>query len=266
MAILTFDQLKAAPSQRIVLRRTAAVTSVAAQPTTIWQAAGVPGAGTLAIGNTTTGVIPTDAVAGYPVINAFGVAGGTAGLISRLVFSNTVAGVSQLYDALWAAGAFAFNASAAITPPSFAARVPGGTDYTGLVLYVEAVTAFTGVPSFAITYTNQSGVAGRSTGVVAAPAALVVGRGMFLPLQAGDSGVQAITNIACTVATVGTFNVRLLRPLGEARGDVANWQVVQDWFATGGPQVFEDSALYPLCIPDGTSTGLPAITVDIRNG
>ena len=264
MAITTFDQLKASAMQRIVMKRTASVTSVAAQPTTVWQAAGFPGAGTLAIGNTTTGVVPTDATAGYPIINAFG--GGAKGEISRLVFGNTVAGVIDLFDTVWAGGAFPFNASQAITAPSYSSRVPGGTDYNGLLIHVEAVTAFTGNPTFTITYTNQSGTAGRSTGAVASGAALIVGRGLFLPLQAGDSGVQAITNVAASVATAGTFNVRVLRPLGSARGDVANWQVVQDWFSTGGPEVFADSALYPIVTPDSTATGLPSITVDIRNG
>ena len=265
MAITTFDQLKASALQRIPMKRTASVTAVAAQPTTVWQAAGFPGAGTLAIGNTTTGVVPTDATVGYPTINAF--AGGAKGEISRLVFGNTVAGQVALFDTLWAGGAFPFNANQAIAgAPSFAARVPGGTDFTGLLLHVEAVTAFTGNPTFTITYANQAGTAGRSTGAVASGAALIVGRGLFLPLQSGDSGMQVISNIACSVATAGTFNVRVLRPLGEARGDVANWQVVQDWFSTGGPEVFADSALYPIVTPDSTATGLPSITVDIRNG
>lgn len=265
MPITSYDTLIAAAVQRIIMKRTASVVAVALQPTTVWQAAGEPGAGTLAIGNTANGVVPTDVTAGYPVINAFG--GGAFGEIARLVFSNTVASVIQLYDRVFAAGAYAFNANTVLAAqPSYAARMPNGTDFTNTQIYVEAVTAFTGVPSIAVTYTNQAGVAGRTTGVVAAPAALIVGRGFFLPLQAGDSGVQKIESVIATVATVGTFNVSVLRLLGESRGDVANWLDVQDWFRTGGPDVFADSALYPLVIPDGTATGLPSITVDIRNG
>lgn len=264
MAITTFDQLKASPLQRIPMKRTASVTATVAQPTTVWQAAGFPGPGTLALANTTTGIVPTDAIAGHPIINAFG--GAAKGEISRLVFGNTGSGVIDLFDCLWAGGAYAFNAAQAVTPPSYSARVPGGTDFTGLLIYVEAVTAFTGNPTFTITYTNQSGATSRSTGAVASGAALGVARGLFLPLQAGDSGLQAITNVAASVATAGTFNVRVLRSLGQARGDVSNWQVVQDWFSTGGPEVFADSALYPIVTPDSTGTGAPSITVDIRNG
>lgn len=264
MTISTYDGLIAAPKQRIVMDRTASVTSVAAQMTTVWQAAGNPGAGTLAIGNTTTGVVPTDAVAGYPPINAFG--GGAKGMISRLVLGCSVAGRVRLYDRLFAAGAFAFNANVNLaTQPGFSSRIPNGTDYTGLSLHIEAVTAFTGNPSFSLTYLDQDGAA-EATGVVASGAALIVGRGLLMPLAAGDGGIQRLDNITCTVASAGTFNVSILRLLGEARGNVANWSEVQDWFATGGPEVFADSALYPLVIPDSTASGLSSITVDIANG
>ena len=264
MTITTYDGLIASPLQRIQMKRTASVTSVAAQTTTVWQAAGNPGAGTLAIGNTANGVVPTDATTGYPPINAFG--GGAKGTISRLVFSNSVASKIELFDRVFACGAYAFNANTAlVSQPSFSSRIPGGTDYNGLMLYVEAVTAFTGTPSFSINYLDQGGAAG-ATGVISAGAALIVGRGLFMPLAAGDSGISQITNVACTVATAGTFNVSILRPLGEGRGDIANWQERQDWFGTGGPEVFADSALYPLVTPDSTATGLPTITVDIRNG
>jgi hypothetical protein len=264
MAILTFDQLKGAQLNRVEMKRTSAVTAAAAQPTTVWQAAGFPGAGVLAIGNTTSGIKPVAGTVGYPPIRAF--AGGAKGEVSRLVISNTVAGIVELFDSVWAAGAFPFNANQAISaPPSYSDRVPDGTDFGNLLLHVEAVTAFTGNPSFNITYTRGDGTTGRSTGVVASGAALGIARGLFLPLQAGDNSVQAITNVACTVATAGTFNVRVLRRLGEARGDTVNWQDVQDWFRTGGPEVFATSALYPIVTPDSTSTGLPRITVDIRS-
>jgi hypothetical protein len=246
------------------MKRTASVTAVAAQRTTVWQAAGNPGAGTLAIGNTANGVVPTDAVAGYPPINAFG--GGAKGLISRIEWGNSVASRIQLFDRLFAAGAYAFNANVTLaSQPSFASRVPGGNDYKGLLLYIEAVTAFTGNPSFQIAYLDQDGNAGN-TGVVASGAALIVGRGLFLPLAAGDSGIQQITQVICTVASAGTFNVSILRPLGASRGNIANWQDVQDFFSTGGPEVFADSALYPIVTPDSTATGLPSIVLDIANG
>lgn len=263
--ITSYNGLIAAAVQRLFMKRTASVTAVALQPTTVWQAAGMPGAGTLAIGNTANGVVPTDAVAGYPIINAFG--GSNKGQIARLTFSNTVASIIKLFDRVFAAGAYAFNANTTLaSQPSYSARMPGGTDFTNTMIHIEAVTAFTGTPSFAVTYTNQDGTTGRTTGTISAGAALIVGRGLFLPLQAGDTGVQKIESVVATVASAGTFNVSVLRLLGEARGDVVNWMDVQDWFRTGGVEVFADSALFPLVTPDSTATGLPSVTVDIRNG
>ncbi|MFW9777194.1 hypothetical protein, partial [Brucella melitensis] len=75
------------------------------------------------------------------------------GYISRIEASCTVACRVQLYDVLWKAGAYAFNVSTSgNTPTSFSSRIPGGTDYTGLELWYEQVTAGTLVQSVAVTY------------------------------------------------------------------------------------------------------------------
>jgi hypothetical protein len=268
MTITTHDEAIAAAVQRILMRRTASVTAVANQPTAVWQAAGSPGAGTLAIGNTANGVVPTDAVAGYPIINAFG--GGAGGKLARLEFRNSVASLVELYDRVFAAGAYAFNANVTLaSQPSYAGRVPGGTDFTGLGIFVEAVTAFTGTPTITVTYTNQAGTTGRTTGAVSAGAALIVGRGFWLPLQAGDSGVQKIESVVATVATVGTFNVSVLRHLGGGvvGGAAASLQPPPQLFLDAGLlDMFADMALYPIVTPDSTATGLPTIILDIRNG
>lgn len=63
MALTTLDGLIAAPRQGLTIRKTASVTAVAAQITAVHQAAGNPGAGVLAVGNTANGLVPTDATA-----------------------------------------------------------------------------------------------------------------------------------------------------------------------------------------------------------
>lgn len=63
-----------------------------------------------------------------------------------------------------------------------------------------------GSQSIAVTYTNQDGVTGRTTGTIAATGvAPIVGRMLQLPLQAGDTGVQKIESVTSTVSTAGTF-------------------------------------------------------------
>lgn len=265
MAITTLDQLVASAKQRLPIFKTASRTSVALIPFSVFDIAGGPGAGVLAGTSTTTGVVPTDLTAGTPTINAFGA--GAVGYIARIEWGGSVACRLNLYDMLWKGGAYAFNASTTgQTPASYSSRVPGGNDFQGLEIWYEQVTASTGIQSVNVTYTNSGGQTGRTTGVTSQGTAGIVGRMMQLPLQSGDTGVQAITGVVGTVATVGTFNILVMRPLGEARIRVANDSVIQDFLSTGLPQVFADSALRFVVTADGTATGTPECVVDIVNG
>lgn len=265
MAITTLDQLIAAPKQTIPMIKTASRTSIAAIPFSVFDLAGNPGAGTLAGTSTTAGVVPTDATAGFPTINAFG--GGATGYISAINFGSSVASRITLADMLWKGGAYPFNASVTLSAqPSYSSRVPGGTDYTGTQIWIEAVTAFTGNLSIAVTYTNQSGTTGRTTGTVATAVAPTVGRMIQLPLQAGDSGVQKIESVTATVSTVGTFNVLVLRPLWTGRAKINNDGDTHGPDKTGLPVVFADSALFFYVTADSTATGIPEVRLEIANG
>lgn len=264
MAIATLDNYIAAAKQRINFAKTATRTTVATFPFSVFDLAGNPGAGTLAIGNTANGVVPTDATSGYPIITAFG--GAASGYVSKAEFASTVACWIDIYDRLFAAGAYAFNANTTLaSQPSYAARVPGA-DYTGLQIWVEQVTAATGNQAVNVTYTNQAGTGSRTTGATGIGAAPTVGRCWQLPLQAGDSGVQSIQVVAGTVATVGTFNVMVLRPLWSGRVQLANGGDVHDLLRTGMPQVYADAALYALISADSTSSGVPEVMIEIANG
>lgn len=264
MTIASLDQYIAAPKQIISMAKTSALTTVAANFGDPIAIAGNPGAGVLAGTSTAAGVVPTDATAGFPVINAFG--GGAKGYLTRVEFGNSVASRLRLYDLLWKGGAYAYNANQALSgQPSFASRVPGGTDFKGLELWVEAVTAMTGNLSVAINYLDQDGNAG-STGTVATGIAPIIGRMIQIPLAAGDSGLQRIDNVVATVSSAGTFNVLVLRPLWEGNIRVANGGDLHDLLRTGMPEVFADSALLLAVAADSTNTGIPNLRLEIANG
>ena len=263
MAIASFDQAIAAAKQYLSVAKTAVRPSIAASWFSVFDLAGNPGAGVLAGTSTAAGVVPTDATAGCPTIDAFGAS--ALGYLWQLEYGSSVACRLKLFDMVFKAGAYAFNAAQALTgQPSYASRMPGGS-YSDTQIWIEAVTAFTGNLTVTITYTNQSGVTGR-TATLAAGTALTVGRLMQVPLQAGDTGVQAITNVAGTVATAGTFNVLVLRPLWSGRCRTANDGDVHDFTKTGMPQVFADSALFLAVAADSTSTGIPEIELVVANG
>lgn len=267
MTIASRDGLIAAMAsgQDVRIIKTATRTTVALTPFSVFDIAGEPGAGTLAGANTANGVVPTDATAGCPTINAF--SGANKGYLTKIDFTSSVIGRVSLFDMLFKAGAYAFNANTTLaSQPSYSSRIPGGTDYKGLQIWVEAVTAFTGNPSIAITYTNQDGTTGRTTGTVAFGVAPTVGRMTLMPLQAGDTGVQKIESVVATVATVGTFNVLVLRKLWQSRVNVANSQIIHGPDLTGLVEVFADSALIAVPTPDSTSSGNFEVAMQISNG
>jgi hypothetical protein len=263
VAITTFDGFIASAKQYLSLAKTASRTALAAAWHSVFDLAGNPGAGTLAGTSTAAGVVPTDATTGCPSIDAFG--GGATGYLAQVDFGSSVACRMKLFDMVFKAGAYAFNANTALAgQPSYAARMPGGS-YGDTQIWIEAVTAFTGNPTFTITYTNQAGTTGR-TATLAAGLAPAIGRMLQIPLQAGDTGIQKIDNVQCTVATVGTFNVLVLRPLWSGRCKIANDGDVHDLAKTGMPVVFADSALVLAVAPDSTATGVPELEMVIANG
>ena len=266
MTISSLDALLAAPKQRVEIFKTSSQTGVANCYQDLIAVAGNPGAGTLAGTSTSTGVVPTDATTGVPIINAFTV-GGALGYISRMEATSTVACRIAVYDLLWKAGAYAVTANTTgQSPTSFSSRVPGGTDFTGCELWAEQVTQSTGNQNIAVTYTDQGGASG-TTGTVAGPAStIIVGRMWQLPLAAGDSGVQGVTGVVASTATGGTFNILVMRKLCEIGITVANQSIVFGPLETGMPQVFADSALIAVVAAASTSTGVPFVYLDIING
>lgn len=264
MAITTVDGLVSSLKQTVAFNKTASRTTVASTPFSVFDLAGTPGAGSLSVGNTANGIVPTDLTTGAPTIDAF--SGSNIGYISKVDFSNTVASRLIVYDRLFSAGTYAFNANTALTAqPSYASRLPN-TNYKGLELWLEAVTAFTGNLSIAVTYTNQDGLTARTTGTIATGTAPTVGRMIRLNLQSGDTGIQKIESVVATVSTVGTFNIHVMRKLWSGRVKFANDGDVHEFTKTNLPQVYSDCSLFYVVNADSTSTGLPTIDIDIVNG
>lgn len=264
MTITSFDPgLIGAAKQYASMIKTASRTAVAASWFSVFDLAGNPGAGTLAGTSTTTGTVPTDATAGCPTISAFG--GGATGYLAQVDFGSSVACRIKLFDLLWKGGAYAFNASTTgQTPTSYASRIPGGV-YGDEQIWYEQVTAGTGVQNVAVTYNDQGG-ASSSTGTIAAPAAMIAGRMFQLPVAAGDTGVQGITGVVGSVATAGTFNILVMRPLWSGRVRIANDGDTHGPDKTLLPEIFADSALFMAICPDSTATGVPELEFVIANG
>lgn len=264
MAITTFAGYKAAKKQRPFVQRNS-LTSISGGYFSTFGQGNIPAAGTLAAGNTANGLVHTDAIAGYPVISAFD--GSNKGYLTGVDWNISNATRFNIYDRLFVAGAYAFNDAVTLaSQPSYSSRIPGGTDYNSLEIWFECVTAFTGIPTITVTYTNEAGTTGRTTGAFSTGVAPIVGRCFMLPLQAGDEGVQKIESVTATVATVGTFNIMVLRPLYMGRTIRATERYSENYIRTGFTEVFADSAFYTLCATDGSATGTINYQLEITNG
>jgi hypothetical protein len=273
MSILSNDDWIASTKQILEFYKSAPRTSVAAGFFSLFDLAGQPGPGALAIGNTANGVVPIDTDAGYWPINAF--AGGAKGYLSRVAYASSVITRLGVYDRVFAAGAYGFASGTTnlASQPSFAARVPGGTDFKGLEIWIEFTTALATGSAFnvTVTYTDQDGNTGATTGAFAVGAAGngTLGRMYQLPLAAGDTGVQRIESVVITHTgmTAGAINVMVLRPLAPSlRVPIINGGDLFDMFKTGMPEVFADSAIFLISNPDSTSTGINEVTLEIASG
>jgi hypothetical protein len=269
MSILTGDNYIGSAKQYIPYTKTTAVTAVALQMFSMLDVAGNPSAGSLAVGNTANGLVPTDATAGFPLINAFG--GSAKGYLSRISFSGTVACRYQIWDRLFHVGSISLTTLATTTlasQPSYSGRLPN-TDYKGLFIIIEINVAVSATATtVAITYTNQDGTTGRATGATASLSGFTTRRLIIMPLQAGDTGVQKIESVIVggTVATTGTVNVIVARMLAEnLRVKLAGDGDTFGLDRTGLPEIFADSALWVTCTPDSTSTGVPDLLLEVAN-
>lgn len=263
MTITTMDGLVGATKYQIVWMKTGTRTLVAASAYNLDGVTGMP-TGTLAIGNTANGVVPTDDGSYGPVLPSFG----STPYISRIVYGSTVACTMILYDRLWAAGAYAYNTDTTLaSQPDFDGRVINTS--MPMDLWFEAVTAFTGTPSVQVNYLDQDGNAG-DTGAIASPVTTPpIGRMFRVPLAAGDTGiygVDGITRIRGSVASAGTFNVSVMRPLAVLRVPAANSYSTMDFLSTGLVRIFPTSCLWVTYLADSTAVGLPYMMIEVADG
>lgn len=263
ISIVSQDEMIAAliASQKIPMAVLAVRTATASTHWSVHGLAGQPGAGTLAGTSTAAGVVPTDATAGFPTIDP--PAGSGKLFLAGVQYANNASCRIRLYDCLFKAGAYAFNANTTLaSQPSYSSRIPDA-DYKGTEIWIEAVTAFTGNPTITIGYQGDDATTGRSTGAVAFGLAPTVGRLTKMPFQSGDEGVMKIESVLGAVASVGTFNVLVLRPLWAGRVQLGNGGDSHGPKLTFVPEIFGDTALMMTVQPDSTSTGLPELTAII---
>lgn len=174
------------------------------------------GAGSFAIGDTTNGVVPTNATTGAAPLAAFS----GDGYVTNAILSHDNGTFTYLpttvlvYDRLFHAGSFAatVGVNSLTSQPSYSSRVPNA-DYSGLQIWAEMASNKSGSSTVRVKYTNQDGTTGQVSPTVSAPSN-TAGQCIQIPLVSGDSGVQTIEEFEVTAASSGcTWNVFVARPI-----------------------------------------------------
>lgn len=158
-----------------------------------------------------------------------------------------------------------------------ATSLPRYTDGEGLqIMAVEVAAQIGGTATFYLNYTNSAGVAGRTSATCICNTQVVNGTiinsasaptatypsGPFIPLQAGDTGVQSIESVTWLTSDVGLVTFVLVKPLATiAMEPISNsiYTPQEHDFAiqNGGnlPVIVDDAYLNVICLPTGTLAG-----------
>ena len=231
------------------------------------QLAGGSPAATTAPANTANGIKPSSPSTGYPTIPPYTGTAYITGVEFTALTSNYNSAASpyvpffrwMLADVLWYAGAYDATSNVTLSAqPSYSARIPGGTDYTGLQIWTEGTTGSSGGHQVTITYTNDAGATGKTTPLTdynPSAASNVGFQAVRVPLAAGDRGVQKIEKVVGTGAAGYSFNVMVLREV--AHGACSSYNISsanrrqRRWMeAIGMPQIYSDSCLVLFTISD----------------
>jgi hypothetical protein len=264
MAITTLDGLIGGTKGSGIVFKTATKPAVAAGFwASYWAAGTIPAAGALAIGNTTAGVIPTEATTGAM---AFADPPGMANAyVMGATVSSTVTGTVMLYDRVFHIGALT-PTSGAYPGPVTGTTIDRQADGAGMEMWAEIVTALSAAAhTVTITYDDQGNAS--STGTVLLPASSPIARMFPVTLDAGDSGVQHITGISGSATPpTGTFNLMILRPILRV-SVVANIPVQLGIPECGLRPLYANSCLAPAFYnPAGTTAPDILISLDLTTG
>jgi hypothetical protein len=259
MPITTMDALLASftAQQRITFAKGIVVgTTVAGQMHTLWNSTGTPAAGSLSIGNTTAGVIPTKATTGAISFN--NAATGKRQYLARFAYTPSIVSSLILYDRVWHAGSFTLTALATTSLTGQPALTRPDATGEGLEIWLEVNTTFSAsATTLRVNYTNSAGVTGQSSSTTGSLSGFVTGRLINLGRAAGDTGVSKIESITVAGATnaAGTVNIFLARRIATLNSTQIGSGDTLDAIELGMPQISDNSCLAFMVSPTSTSTG-----------
>lgn len=178
--------------------------------------------------------------------------------------SATYSGTFVIYDRLAAYGGLNGTGTSQSCPLTLSGRYSSSSACVGNEIWLEVGLSQIGATGTTVTasYTNQAGTSGRTT------AAVTIGgtgyretrRILRLPLQSGDSGVQAIASIALGVSTgtAGNLAALIVRPLVQLHIAQSTQTLIMRSFTAAfpGPVEIQTDACLALAVCALSATGV----------
>lgn len=189
--------------------------------------------------------------------------------------SSTVAHQHQLIDLIWYNTGLVVTTTTAqsITLPALASRDRNGTtngeDWQAAIYVTTATTNAGAVTNTTLSYTNESGTAGRTATIASFPATAVAGAFIPFLLQAGDRGIRNIASITLGTSYVtGAISLVLYRPVAAASAPVANvgGNLMPLNAQPTGAKLFNGTCIWPLYLASATTatTSMGSYTLVVR--
>lgn len=152
-----------------------------------------------------------------------------------------------IHDRVWSCSGFDATITTAQNIVGFPTLTRPNANGTNLTMWLEVYTALGSTSAnIVVTYTNQSGVTGRTTAAIATPTGLQAGRLVPFTLQTGDTGVKSIQSVSLSTSTgtAGNFGITLLsQPYTYVPFVSANSSAIFDFASLGLPAIQSGAAL-----------------------
>lgn len=168
-------------------------------------------------------------------------------------------GAMMLYDRLVATSGLSGTVATAQTINSTA--LPRYTTGVGVLCALEVYTALGSTPVTAtISYTNQDGVSGQTSGTISIPASAVAGTMIFpFPLASGDTGIKSVQSLTLSGSTgsAGNFGITLYVPLAFVPYNASSYSERDLVLQTANlPQINAGACLAMATLASASSTGM----------
>lgn len=241
-------------------------TGVQSVASTLWRVGPAPAAGSAGAA-APGGTAHVEGNTGSMIFN--NPASGTTHLTGADVYSSVINNTLMLYDRLFSV-AKTMNSTSTESVTGVPARYQSTTstamDYAGgNFLFIETggtALAATAHNWTVCTYKDQGGNASTLPSIAGRSGAIVDTFDMpvsqwFCPLESGDVGVQALTQMQCSaLVATGAINFVIGHPIGLMSLPVANVTMPFDWLTNRNqaPRVFDDACLAFIEMPRAATT------------